>query len=146
MRERLYRGKRTDNGEWVDGNHLYDNISGKHYIVPFGNITESTKVGEDGCCYCVGFEVILETVGEYTGLTDKNGKKIFEGDVIKTKKYGKVIMYSNINDYDVFKVVYQPAVYRLENRQRGFNLVDRGFDYEVIGNIHDTLELLEVTE
>lgn len=69
-------------GEWVYGNHLFDDVSGKHYIVPFGNITESEKVGQDGCCYCVGFEVIPETVGQYTGLQDANHRKIFEYDLI----------------------------------------------------------------
>ena len=51
-REQLFRGVRVDNSELVYGNHIYDDISGKHFIVPFGNITESTKTGEEGCTYC----------------------------------------------------------------------------------------------
>lgn len=136
-REILYRGKRVDNGEWVYGN--YDKVekldkSGEEVF-----IIEYTADGES-------YKVIPETVGEYTGLTDKNGKKIFEGDIVKTKKYGKVIGHSNVNNYDVFKIVYEPAMFRLKNRNRGFNLVGDGTDLEVIGNIHDTPELLEVSE
>ena len=79
-------------------------------------------------------------------MTDKNGKKIFEGDIVKTKKYGKIIGHSNVRDFDIFVVIYEPAMFRLENTHRAFNLVGKcgkGIDYEVIGNIHDNPELLE---
>lgn len=139
-RERLYRGKRKDNGAWIEGtgiNRLIDTQGKEHIFIAKPNNSNTVVLW---------VEVIPKTVGEYTGLMDKNDKKIFKGDVIKTKKYGKVILHSNANYYDVFKVVYQPAVYRLENRQRGFNLVGSGSDYEVIGNIHDNPELLEVSK
>lgn len=140
MREILFRGKSESNCEWVYGNPIYDNVSGKHYIVPFGNITESDKVGQEGCTYCVGFEVIPETVGQYTGLTDKNGKKIFEGDILKDHSF-------TIDDFS--KVVYDT-----ENAQ--FSLADCDEicdtmeeweryreDYEIVGNVYDNPELLE---
>lgn len=98
QREILFRGKRVDNGKWVIGNRLFDNVSGKHYIVPFGNTTESDKIGQEGCCYCVGFEVIPETIGEFTGLTDKNGNKIFEGDIIYCIDNGIEYLYTVIWD------------------------------------------------
>lgn len=86
-----------------------------------------------------------DTIGQYTGLTDKNGVKIFEGDIIKTKKYGKIIGHSNVNDFDIFVVIYEPAMFRLENTHRAFSLVEKcgkGIEYEVIGNIHDNPEIL----
>lgn len=133
-------------GEWVYGNHLFDDVSGKHYIIPFGNITESEKVGQDGCCYCVGFEVIPETVGQYTGLTDKNGAKIFEGNIIRFDE----------NLYTVQRECDTPGGYWAET---GYILKHIGWsdytsftstidDWEnecqifIIGNIHDNPELL----
>lgn len=62
MRRYLFTGKREDNGEYVRGNLVVDNVTGKQYILPFGNITESDKVGQEGCLYCVAFEVVDETV------------------------------------------------------------------------------------
>lgn len=138
-REILFRGKREDNGDWVEGS----------LHIEYGEIDKDGKQSLDyrilglrgECRY-----VIPETVGQYTGLTDKNDKKIFEGDIVKTKKYGKIIGHSNVNDYDIFNVVYKPAVFGLVNHNRGFNFVGNSTDFEVIGNIYDNPELLEAAE
>lgn len=84
-----------------------------------------------------------ETVGEFTGLFDRNGKMIFEGDLLRTKEYGRCIGQSNVNDYDTFIVVYRPGGFRLErnNPDRGFNLTE-STKLEIVGNIYDNPELL----
>lgn len=71
MREIKFKGKRIDNGEWVYGNLIYDNISDKYWIDL--SINESEKI--DGGLHVYAVEVIPETVEEYTGLKDKNRKK-----------------------------------------------------------------------
>ena len=137
MREILFRGKRTDNYEWIEGS-LCTTIPSDE---DFYTISYFDFEG-----YYIEEKVIPETVGQYTGLTDKNGKKIFEGDIVKTKKYGKIIGHSNVNGFDIFVVIYEPAMFRLENTHSAFNLVGKcgkGIDYEVIGNIHDNPELLK---
>lgn len=144
MSEILFRGKRIDNGEWVYGNHLFDDVSGKHYIIPFGNITESEKVGQDGCCYCVGFEVIPETVGQYTGLTDKNGKKIFKGDICRDNHNIYWIVW-NMHGWQC-KTIGGKFVLTLGCRfplWQWDNCKENGYrSLEVTGNIHDNPELL----
>ena len=140
MREILFRGKRTDSGEWVYGNYCIAeklDKSGVEYFI--------IEIEAEGSQYYV----IPETVGQYTGLLDKNGKRIFEGDIVKTKKYGKIIGHSNVNGFDIFVVIYESAMFRLENTHRAFNLVGKcgkGIDYEIIGNVHDNPELLEVED
>lgn len=141
-REILFRGKLKENNEWVEGILL--NFRKNTYIVP-----------HDCVYYCDGtekfvfdiayFEVLPETVGQYTGLTDKNGMKIFESDIIKTKKYGKISDYIIINGFDTFAVIYKPCMFRLVNRNRRFNFVNiRRDQLEVVGNVHDNPELMEV--
>lgn len=129
-REILFRGKLLNGGKWSYGN-LVVKLSGVSIITP-----DDTPLGKYG-------QVDQITVGQYTGLTDKNGKKIFEGDIIKTKKYGRDMGHSNMNGFDIFTVIYEPCSFFLDNKNRRFVLADDGFSkFEIIGNIHDNPELL----
>ena len=75
MCEKLFRGKRTDNGEWVCGDLLQDVESGICAIVSYVNLGGNIHDLSESCI----FAVIPETVGMFTRLTDKSGTKIFEG-------------------------------------------------------------------
>lgn len=137
----LFRGKRTDNGEWAYGYLIMckytRNDNGNLYyvtkpkIVPVGNIGEAEYDG-DGNYY--EYEVIPETVGQCTGLQDKNGKRIFDGDITGHR--------SNYSGNMVIAVVkYEDGCFlAMTDRNSGFNLSDK---IEVIGNIHDNIEVLE---
>lgn len=137
----ICKAKRKDNGGWIYGDLIIDQY-GKYYIHPNVN---AFSVNEYNLAKCIQMiEVIPETIGQCTGLKDKNGKLIFEGDIIRTKEYGRVIAHYTVSDYDIFRITYVPAMFRIENIHRAFNLVGNSADYEVIGNIHDNPELLEV--
>lgn len=139
-REILFRGKRVDNREWVKGGICQT----ESWTVIITTTDFLGDLYEAPYCDMEDVEVIPVTVGRYTGLNDKHGVKIYEGDIIKTKKYGKIVGHSNVNDYDIFIVTYEPCMFRLVNKNRGFNLVDDGYsELEVIGNIHDNPKLLE---
>lgn len=148
MREILFRGKRKDNGKWVYGNYAVTDNNGKQHFV-FQN-----KAFE--------FEVDSETVGQYTGLADKNGKKIFEGDIIKAcfepqnfnpapYAVGRVIFENG-----TFKVVVCVSKNSIEHKvfeeesitaySIEHNFLDRYYVLEVIGNTYDNPKLLEVQE
>lgn len=81
MREILFRGKRTDNGEWVKG--FYVCVLDTHYIMTgkFDSLT-------NGIINSEAYKVDPDTIGQFTGLTDENGVKIFEGDIVR---YGDTI-------------------------------------------------------
>ena len=128
MREILFRGKRVDNGEWIEGDLIQSRD--KTYIHPKAN---SFRVSETGLSKLIVLrEVFPETVGQYTGLTDKNGKKIFEGDIIRSNSERGYIEYYP-NDC-AFEVVDDHGFYWL---------ISEMSNIEVIGNIHDNPELLE---
>lgn len=130
MREILFRGKRVDNGEWVYGWYA-PLVCNYKTIIPYIR----NKNGTDK-------EVIPETVGQYTGLTDKNGKKIFEGDIVEfTDKYtGKKGRAEIVFEY--FKWKYSGCYYG-GNPIVWLCIDDTSVEFEVIGNIHDNGEILE---
>ena len=125
IREVIFRGKRTDNGEWIEGSLLGIDWCDKPSTY---SIAPNTPVS-------VFYSVIPETVGQYTGLTDKNGKRIFEGDIVSLVKHDSLI----------YKVVYVPCRYELVN-SKGVNCfvldIYKSENIEVIGNIYDNPELL----
>lgn len=142
MREILFRGKGTGgyhNGKWVYGFYVKD-FWGKerkgHGIIPIND--------EDGG-YC---EVDPETVGQYTGLTDKNGTKVFEGDVIsipfeedRSPWEENCIYYENGEVY--FSAEHRGWYVRFwDNETLSLWEYDE-LDIEIIGNIHDNPELLK---
>ena len=107
MREILFRGKQTDNGEWIEGAYSPFNLNF------FGEREEKPHIiiiSDDEDIDGLWCEVIPETVGQYTGLTDKNGVKIFEGDIVSLVKHDGLI----------YKVVYVPCRYELVN-SKGVN-------------------------
>ena len=138
MREILFRGK-TYNDKWVQG----------LLVQMDDHLTQIRKLGSDGIGY-YDYSIVPSTVGQYTGLTDKNGKKIFEGDVLNV--HDQIPMFDG---YDTDEIIYNGKVmyiknqgmYVCEGNNDGNALCALNLDKcEVIGNIHDNPELLEVAE
>lgn len=140
MREILFRGKREDNGEWVFGA-----FCGRSSKSPFGEMQENPNIIKyDDPFDGYWFDVISSTVGQYTGLTDKKGVKIFEGDIVRTKEYGKDAHGLNHVGFDTFQIRHYGYAVYLENSKRKFMLTpSTAQTCEIIGNVHDNPELLE---
>ena len=126
MRDIEFRGKRTDNGKWVYGNLVRGCDEKYAYIVEFGN--------KEICRNYV--DVNPETVGQYTGLKDKNGTKIFEGDIGRRRDDIFLIDWSE--EKAAFVMIFYDYICEI------LYLEEMWDDAEVIGNIHDNPELLEV--
>lgn len=126
MREILFRGKRTDNGKWIYGNYCYAELIDKSGYEDL--IIEQPADGETR-------RVIPKTVGQYTGLKDKNGKRIFEGDIVYCKSRLDNANMVVIFECGQFRMVLSEN-YRSYQTNSGFYDINC-FDKEVIGNIHD---------
>lgn len=142
MREILFRGKREDNGEWVYGMPCATRQSGIYAIQTL-----------DGGI----FDVIPETVGQYTGLTDKTSSMIFEGDILLVKTtLDSLDKTTRDDEYTVMGVVvFNEGHFELEGKGlvlctywglKSLYTAAHFKEYEVIGNIHDNPELLKGRE
>lgn len=150
MREILFRGKQINGGAWAEGCLLQFTLNGETWRLIFGDAFERPGLGVTAMHHAA---VVPNTVGQYTGLTDKNGKRIFEGDIIKTH-------YINTKKSDfVEQVVFHNAkfcsMFKLSDNARMWANLPDGVSHlpqdktpymdwcEIIGNIHDNPELLE---
>lgn len=122
MREILFRGKQKDNGKWVYGFYaLFASNKGLKHGIYTG--------AENGCV--IPYEVDPETVGQYTGLKDKNGKKIFEGDIMQlcSACYPCLVYWDG-----------KSWAWKQNGKRREIDLTREKMD--TIGNIFDNPELL----
>ena len=127
MREILFRGKRADTGEWIEG----------YYCRAFRWTGDKnpTPAIQEADCYSFR-EIIPETVGQYTGLKDKNGKKIFEGDIVSYNGSCHKVVFESRNGTGYFGIVVG------ENETWGFGNSTPAYMMTVVGNIHDNADLL----
>ena len=136
MREILFRGKRKDNGEWIEGYY-------RKKQDPFGNIQHLISYSKSPVAWG-NRDVDPETVGQYTGLTDKNGKKIFEGDILSA--------YLDFDEDSPKELTYIQVVWNLVSwciKEKGYidPMVKKDCEvFEVAGNIFDNPELIGKAE
>ena len=137
-----FRGKRIGNNEWVYGSLI---IQDKYYIVPEGWTGYPADMMD---------EVLPETVGQYAGFKDKNGKEVYRGDVVDFKYgerfcendenqgYLKVKLYRSIVMFKNGEFFPHPQMVYIEHCWYSYKY----FDFEVVGNIYDDPELKESKE
>ena len=146
MREILFRGNSTETNQWIYGGfHIWE----KRQVCALGN--DRLKDDEISCVITVNsfadwnmprtmqaVEVIADTVGQYTGLTDRNGNKIFEGDIVN-------ILTEN---EEIGVIVYEDGGFFVHADKFSIDIIYKinGTDVEVIGNKYDNPKLMEIQE
>ena len=126
MREILFRGKRTDCDAWVEGD-LIQAFRGNQ-------LSSCSIMPNTPTAYC--WKVDPKTVGQYTGLTDKNGKKICEGDIVECVSDGERAVISWLKYSACFGLSFDGWCCGFDDYDFSPN------DFKVIGNIHDNSEIL----
>lgn len=136
----LFRGKRIDNGEWVEGFYFCmthpDGRHTHHFIIPLGaDLSLGTPIEK------IQVEVDGETICQCTGLKDKNGKLIWENDIVMTVYDGNEHIYQVV--WDESELDFK-ATNGKENYESNFEYLPCCDEIEILGNCFDNPELLEV--
>ena len=126
MREILFRGKQVNDGMWIQG-YLFQ-CWGRAYIL--WGMTNDTPTMH---------EVKPETIGQFTGLIDKNGNKIFEGDIVVCRYANE---YTPVFQNGIYMAYNPKEMQTIQQPSTQFNIIWR-HGCEIIGNIHDNKELLQ---
>lgn len=153
-REIIYRGKRCSDGEWVYGFYVESKYSWRGHK-PHRSWIVPNAISNGGFFNVLGrYAVKDDTVGQLTGLVDKNGVKIFEGDVVRKRdltfglKFDGVVVYnSEIGCFRIHSenngVTMRMGFEASDVYNDGQCTVPVKYDYEVIGNIHDNFDLMK---
>lgn len=136
MREIKFRAKRTDslNNEWIYGSYMDSYFSSR-----FGLVT-AIFFNDYEICKTFRIPVLKDTVGQFTGLKDKNGKEIYEGDILKTKYNKRDFIVWIKYDEEYAQFVTRCAEFILDEEPLGDLYESR---MEVIGNVYENPELLK---
>ncbi len=145
MRDVFFRGKRKDNGVWIEGFLIV--CDERYFILPANdfNCFYFAWLKHNEYVFGMFIEVIPETVGQYTGLTDKNGKKIFEGDIVSITALGNDHFQKGARTTACIENYMGNSCICVYGGSLGVTLHSILIDHtvEVIGNIHDNPELLK---
>lgn len=130
MREILFRGKRMDNGEWITGDLVHDRrVKTNEPVLCIWYFDSDGKAQQE--------DINPETVGQYTGLEDKNGRKIFDGDIVEGLDY-------TAEDGGYGVIGFVEGAFEVSGNDICGTFYENywGKDFEVIGNVHDNPELV----